>query len=289
MFTLFTDTDCDITPEVAEKYGYKLIYMPYSINGKEVVPYVDFEQFDFHEFYETLRKGTIPKTNAINPYDYINYFEPEFKEGRDVVYVHFSKAMSGTFNALNIALEELHEQYPERKCYLIDTKGVTILSYQIVVAIGELFKSGKSIEEVMKWAETEVDKYAVYFFANDLNFFQKSGRVSGLSAFFGTMFGIHPVIYIGEEGKMTNLTTVRGKQAALKKLVSYVEDLSVDIKNHKVVIGHTDALELAEILGDMLKEKFGEDLDIEYVVVNPTIGSHCGPSSIGVSFYAKHR
>lgn len=289
MFTLFTDTDCDITPKIAEEYGYKLIYMPYVIDGKEYVPYVDYETFEYHEFYEKLRKGTIPKTYAINPYDYINYFEPEFKKGNDVVYVHFSKAMSGTFNALNIALEELKERYPDRKCYLIDTKGITILAYQIVIEIGKMVKNGATLEEIIKWSDEEVLKYAVYFFANDLKFFQKSGRVSGLSAFFGSMLGIHPVIYIGDDGKMTNLTTVRGRQAALKKLVAYVEELAVDIDKHKVVIGHSDATELAEVLGDMLKEKFGENLDIEYIVVNPTIGSHCGPSSVGVSFYAKHR
>lgn len=289
MYTLFTDTDCDITPEFCEKYGYKFISMPYVIDGVEVKPYVDFDHFECHEFYEKLRKGTIPKTFAINPYDYVQYFEPEFKKGNDIVYVHFSKAMSGTFNALNIALDELKEMYPDRTCYLIDTKGISILAYQIVRAVGELAKEGKSIEELLKWAETEVDHYAVYFFASDLKFFQRSGRVSGLSAFFGQMLGIHPIIYVGADGKMTNLSTVRGKQAALKKLVAYVEELGDNIKNYPVVIAHADALELAENLATMLKEKFGNDLNVEFIEVNPTIGSHCGPSSIGVSFHSIHR
>ena len=289
MYTLFTDTDCDVTPELCAKYGYQLISMPYVIDGVEVKPYVDFDKFECHEFYERLRKGTIPKTFAINPYDYIQYFEPEFKKGNDIVYVHFSKAMSGTFNALNIALEELKEMYPERTCYLIDSKGISVLGRQIVIAVGELAKEGKSVEELMKWAETEIDHYAVYFFASDLKFFQRSGRVSGLSAFFGQMLGIHPIIYVGSDGKMTNLSTVRGKHAALKKLVAYVEELGDDIKNYPILIAHADALELAKMLGEMLAEKFGDDINLEYVEVNPTIGSHCGPSSIGVSFHSIHR
>ena len=75
MYTLFTDTDCDITPEIAKRYGYKLISMPYTIHGKEVHPYVDFDVFDYKTFYDELRKGVIPTTSALSPVEYINYFE----------------------------------------------------------------------------------------------------------------------------------------------------------------------------------------------------------------------
>ena len=52
--------------------------------------------------------------------------------------MHFSKAMSGTFNAMNIAIRELKEEYPDRNIYTIDTKGITILSLNIVKEIGDL-------------------------------------------------------------------------------------------------------------------------------------------------------
>ena len=54
MLKLFTDTDTDITPEIAKKYGYSLISMPYSVNGKDVYPYEDFEVFDSKAFYDML-------------------------------------------------------------------------------------------------------------------------------------------------------------------------------------------------------------------------------------------
>ena len=66
MLTLFADTDMDITPAIAGQYGYKLISMPYSIDGETVFPYVDFEEFDAHSFYQTLRSGKIPSTSAIS-------------------------------------------------------------------------------------------------------------------------------------------------------------------------------------------------------------------------------
>ena len=288
-YILFTDTDCDITPAVAAKYGYKLISMPYTVNGQEIRPYVDFDEFDSKAFYDSLRKGTLPTTSALSPVEYMEYFEPYFKEGYDILYVHFSAAMSATFNSMRLALEELYEKYPERKLYTVDTKGITLGSYAICLEIGELYQRGASIQEIQDWAKENVDKTAFYFYADDLKFFHKSGRVSGFAAFFGGMVGIKPIIFIDESGTMKTKSKGRGRNGALEKLLGYVVELEDHIKDHRVVIAHTDALEIAEQFGRMLKKQFGEDLNIEYEVVNPTAGSHCGPNSMGVTFHAKHR
>ena len=289
MYTLFTDTDCDITPEIAARYGYKLISMPYTIEGEQIFPYVSFKEFDYKAFYDRLRKGVIPTTSALSPVEYINYFEPEFKAGRDILYVHFSAAMTATFNSMRLALEELAEKYPDRKLYQIDTKGITLGSYSICLTIGELYKKGASIEEIQAWADKEIDKTAFYFYADDLKFFGKSGRVSGFAAFFGNIIGLKPIIFIDTDGKMKTKDKCRGRKQALQRLLEYVIELEEDIKEHRVVIAHTDALPIAEEFGKMMKDYFGEDLEIEYEVVNPTAGSHCGPNAMGITFHAKHR
>lgn len=289
MITLFTDTDTDITPELAKKYGYKLISMPYRIGDKEIYPYQDFEVFDYHTFYDLLRGGTLPSTSGLSPQQYIEYFEPEFKKGNDILYVHFSRAMSGTFDAMRLAVLDLQDRYPNRKVYTIDTKGITLGSYNICLEIGDMYLAGKSVEEMMAWAEKEVDKFAIYFYADDLKFFKKSGRVSGLAAFFGGMVGIKPIIYMNSDGIMTTYGKARGRMQTLQKIADIVEELQEDMKEHRVLIAHTDCIDLAKMLGQILEERFGKDLNIEYSVVNPTAGSHCGPNALGVSFHAKHR
>lgn len=289
MIKLFTDSDTDITLQECEKYGYTLISMPYIIDNKITYPYKDFKVFEPKPFYDMLRKGTIPTTCTLNPEEYKDYFKPVFENGDDILYVSFSTSMSGTFNSLNIAVEELKEEYPDRKFYQIDTKDITIGSNIIVKEIGDMHLKGASIDEIMKWAEKEVDKFACYFYADDLKFFKHSGRVSGLAATMGSILLIKPIIYIGDDGKMTNVGKERGRNKAVNRLLNYVMDLQDNIKNHHIVIGHSDALELAHQLGEMLKQKFGEDLVIDYVAVNPTAGSHCGPDAIGISFHAIHR
>lgn len=289
MYSLFTDTDTDITPALAKKYGYNLISMPYTIDGVEIHPYVDFDEFDYHAFYDRLRKGALPTTSALSPVDYVNYFEPIFQQGLDILYVHFSAAMSGTFNALRLALEELKEKYPERTVTLLDTKGITLGSYNIALEVGEMYKAGKTIEEIMEWAETEVDKFAIYFYADDLKFFGKSGRVSGFAAFMGNIIGLKPIIFMDSDGMMKTKDKCRGRKQSLHRLLDYMDELQDDMKSHRIIIAHTDALPIAEEFAAMVKAKYGEDTEIEFEVVNPTAGSHCGPDAIGVSFHSKHR
>ena len=288
MLTLFTDTDNDVTPKLAKEYGYHLISMPYAVDGKLVFPYENEEEIDLHAFYEMLRAGTIPTTSGLSAERYKEYFRPEFEAGNDILYVHFSAAMSGTFDAMREALADLLKEFPERKFYGVDTKGITIVSYLVVREIGDMFLAGKSAEEIMAWADREIDCFSQYFFADDLKFFRRSGRVNGISATMGTLLGIRPIIYMNAEGKMVSHSKERGRERALARLVSFMEEMGDDLTSHSVIIGHTDAPELAEELESMICERFG-NLNIEIVCTNPTAGSHCGPNGVGVAFHSKHR
>lgn len=289
MLVLFADTDMDLTKKEAKELGYKLISMPYSIGNDLIYPYESWDEFKAHEFYEQLRGGTLPKTSSISEEKYVEYFEPEFKKGNDIFYVHFSRNMSGTFDAMDKAVEKLKEKYPERKFYEVDTLGISILGYIIAKEIADLFKDGKTVEEVLEWAKKEIKHYACYFFADDLKFFKQSGRVSNLAGTMGTLLGIRPIIYMNDEGKMLNIGKEKGRFRAVEKLVSYFEELSVDPKEHRIILASADNNELVQEMKDKLEEKYGKGLKIETTTVNPTIGAHCGPDTVGLAFYAKHR
>ena len=289
MFVIFTDTDTDTTPEIAKKYGYHLISMPYSYDGKTIYPYEDFTEFKSKEFYDMLRGGVLPTTSAIGKERYIEYFEPFFKNGDDILYVHFSEAMTMTFTNMRAAVAELSEKYPDAHFYTIDTKAITINSLVIVEEIGDMYLAGKSLEEILEWAKTEVDCFSAYLFADDLKFFKRSGRVSGFSAAMGTLIGVRPIIYMNAEGKMVSIGKERGKRNALLALLRYIEEKGDNVKDHHIVIGHTDIPDDAEELASMVREKFGSDTNIEIIAANPTAGSHCGPDCMGISFHSVKR
>ena len=290
MLTLFTDTDTDLTPSVAAKYGYKLISMPFSVDGNTVWPYENgIDDFDFHAFYDSLRGGVLPTTSAISEQKYIEYFEPEFAAGNDIFYVHFSAAMTATFDAMAKAVDTLKAKYPQRRFYSLDTKGITIISYAIVCEIGDRLLAGTPAQEVMEWASGEVDHFAQFFFADDLKFFRRSGRVGGLAATMGGLIGLRPIITMSAEGRMESIGTEKGRANAMARLVNTVAELGDDLEHHRIIVGHTDSPELAAKLADMIRGRLGADLEIVIVCTNPTAGSHCGPNGVGVAFHAKHR
>lgn len=289
MLVLFSDTDCEVTPAIAAEYGCKVISMPYSIDGETIYPYEDFDEFDYKTYYDSLRNGTLPTTSAVSMEKYIEYFEPIFANGDDILYVHFSVKMSTTFNNMNKALEILKEKYPERKFYTIDTKGVTVLGLIIFREIAEMYKAGKSLPEIKRWADAEIGKFTMYLFADDLKFFKRSGRVGGLAATMGTLLGIRPIIYINDEGQMVSIGKEKGRQKAIDRLLAYVDELGEDVTEHEVIIAHSDAEDIVEEIKSRLIEKFGEDLKIEIVMVNPTTGAHAGPSAAGIAFHSIHR
>ena len=72
-------------------------------------------------------------------------------------------------------------------------------------------------------------------------------------------------------------------------IVPYVVKLQDHIEDHRVIIGHTDALPLAKEMEELLQKEFNDKLKIEIIEVNPTIGGHCGPDCIGVCFHGIHR
>ena len=280
MLHIFVDSDCDITKAQAEEYGVSLISMPYFIGEKEVYPYVDFEEFEPHAYYNMLREGTIPTTAALSPANYKEIFEPAFAKGDTILYIHFSNAMSLTFDNMEKAISELKEKYPDVRFEHFDTMSMTTGAYVIVKEMLERYKKGATIDELIKWGEEERQHFACYFFADDLKFFRRSGRVSGFSAFMGGM---------NEKGIMGSFGKAIGQANALKTMVKFVEELGEDIKNYTFVVGHTDAPLLVKKMCEMLKAKFGEDLNIEKVPCNPTAGAHSGPGGVSVAFHAKHR
>lgn len=289
MYTLFFDSDSDASLEFCKRYNAQLISMPYAINGEEVYPYKDWEVFNPKEYYDTLRKLNIPTTSALSAQEYIEYFEPFLKEGKDILYAHFARKMSATFKNCDDAIATLKEKYPDRRIVLIDTKGITALARQIIVQIGELYIQGKSIDEIVEWAKENVDHNCVYFFADNLKFFAKSGRVSGFASFMGGMIGVKPVIHINEEGQMVSIDKAIGRKKVLEKILNYVVEVEDDFKNYPITVAHADAQYLVDEFTALLKQKFGDDIKYEVVDVNPTAGGHCGPDVLGIAFHGKHR
>lgn len=286
MSVYFTDSDCEIWWTDVDKYKINFLPMPYSINGEEFA-YDMGRNTDFHSLYEKIRKGAMPTTSALNPQDYIEAFEPYLKKGQDILYVHFSSELSGTFNHLKVAKEELKAKYPDRTIRTFDTKSICYGAGVIALEGAKLHQQGLTDDEICARLEKLKKKLRVEFMVDSLLHLKRGGRISATSAVFGTMLNIKPVLKCDEFGKIVKIGTQKGKLKAINFIVDRVcSSYDYDI-NQELYLVDADDKELADKAEQIINEKSNNKIKIRRLPVGPVIGAHCGPSTIGFIWFQK--
>lgn len=286
MSVLICDADGDLWYTRAEELGLYSIPMPYSYNDK--VFYYDLgKNTDFRAFYDAVRGGDIPKTMALNPDEYVQILEPFFAKGEDVLYVSFSHAMSGTFDHLDVALRQLKEKYPERKCVVFDTKSICLGTGIQTEYAAQLKNQGASDEEILEKLKEFRDRVTVYFVVDDLMHLKRGGRLGGVAAFAGTLLSLKPVLTIDEKGSLKVYEKIVGKKKALRKMADHVA-AELTGTEYRVYVLDADVPQEGDALADMIREARPE-AQIVRQTVGPVIGSHCGPGTVGVIFVSDKR
>lgn len=286
-YVITTDSNSDVLPEFIRENDLTIIPQYYSF-GDTV--YGDELNMPPHEFYETMRNGELPKSQANNPAVIRERFEKILKEGKDILHIAFSSALSGSCNNVVVTANELLEDYPDRKIRVFDSLNASLGEGVSVYRAVELWKAGKNMDEVYDILTEERDHINVSFTVNDLNHLQRGGRVSKTTAVVGSLVNIKPILKVTAEGELKSDGTVRGRKKSLKTLVSRMEatlDLEHYGKDRMVAVLHGDCIDEAKNVADMVKE-----LGFTNVIINdvsPSIGTHAGPGVVGLVHYGQKR
>ena len=283
MYQLFCDSNCELWHTKVKDFGLNVIRMPYLLDDQEYF-YDMGENTDLKAFFEKMRAGSVPKTQALNEYDYTQYFEPVLARGEDIYYITFSHQMSGTFQSMKAAIAALKEKYPEREIRYKDTKMISMGSGFVVYYGAQKYKEGASMDELDAYLDELISETAMYFVVDDLTYLYRGGRVSGASKVIGNMLGIKPILSYNDEGKIVNIDKIKGKKRALLKLLDFMKEQGSDLDQYKTYVLDADCREEAEVFAGQLKNTF-ENLDIEMQTIGPVIGSHCGPGTVGLIFH----
>lgn len=286
MSVLFCDTNCELWYDKAEALGLKVIQMPYTLDGVEY--YYDLgKATDFKHFYERIRAKSMPTTAALNEYNYIEYFEPYLAEGKDIFYITFSHKLSGTFEFMNKAIEQLKAKYPERKITIFDTQSISMGAGFQVYYGAKKWKEGASDEELSAYLE-EIRKHtSVYFAVNDLFHLKRGGRLSGAAATVGTILGVKPIIRINDEGRLFPVFKEKGTKKAIIRLAHLVAEQGDKLDKYDVYVLDGDCPQEGEELKDKISELTGGKAKVIRQTIGPVIGTHCGPGTLGIVFYGK--
>ena len=287
-YIIVTDATSDIPNEMANELNVKVVPMSFSLGEKNYNHYPDYRELDIKTFYDKQRDGQTSLTTQINVAVYLDFFEEIIKSDKDVLYISFSSALSSTYQSSVLAAKELNEKYPDFKIITIDSKAATLGETLLVKLAAQKKSEGMNIEDLSKWVDENHLKVCHYFTVDDLNHLKRGGRMTAMTAFIGTALDIKPILHVNDEGKLIPLDKVRGRKKALKVLFNYLAELSENLEEQTIFIGHGDCIEDARYLESLIKEAY----KVKEVIIHPIgpiIGSHTGPGAITLFFLGKHR
>ena len=277
-FKIITDSATDLPKEIIEEYRLHVIPTPVTINGTD---YFDGKTIFPGDFYRIQAEGAEIKTYHINQHMFRENFEPYAKAGDEVLYLCFSTGIAGTFNAANLAREELLEEYPDFKITIVDSKCASMGFGLGFIKLLKMQENGAPKELIVEAARFFFDNMEHIVTVDTLEYLYKGGRLSRTSAVVGGVLDIKPIIEVNDDGALVAFEKVRGRMKSLKRCVELVGERGVDLDKQQIVHGNDP--ETCARVKEMLEEKYHCKRIIESQV-GCAIGAHTGPGIIGIVF-----
>lgn len=282
-YVILTDSCSDLTVEQLKSMDISVIPLSVEVEGKTYFNYPDERDISFKDFYDLLREKKVAKTSMVGIGQFMEFFEPYLRSGKDVLYIGFSSALSGTYNSAHLAAKELEQTYPERKIVTIDSKaasmGLGLLLYYAF--LGK--KDGKTINQLTAYVESIKMKITHLFTVDDLGTLMRGGRLSATSHMLGTLLKVKPILHVSPEGKLVPIHKVRGRKHSLARMIELTQEYIDSSFEQVIFISHGDCIEEAKLVGEELK-KLLKVKEVVYSYVGPVIGAHSGPGTIAVFF-----
>ena len=287
-FAIITDSCSDLYKDIRDKYDIDYVKMRFIVDGNDYPASLDFEEFSVHDFYNLMRDGKRIRTAQVTEATYIEAFEKYLAQGMDVLSISCSSALSASINGSYSARDKLLEKYPDAKIICIDSlnscSGLSI----ICMTASTLRSEGKSIEEVAEYIEAhklEVNQLAT---VDSLEYLKRAGRVSSVSAVFGGMLQVKPIIISDAIGQNASVEKVKGRKNSLNRLIELFKEYYVDAPYQKIIVAHADCEEDAIQFKAMVEEaRPDKNIDVELKYIGPNIGASVGPGTMAIYFYGK--
>ena len=234
---------------------------------------------DLDAYYDELRGGReLPTTSQPSMGDFLAVYEPLVSDGRDIVSIHLSAAISGTFEAARQAKQRLEEDVGEERVSVLDSATSCGGLGMVLLGAAAAARAGHDREAVVQRARRTREQLRIWFVIDTLDFLRRGGRVGAAQAWLGSTLKIKPILTL--ESQITPVERVRTSSRAFERMVEYAETLRADGADGWVV-QHIQAADRAQRLVERGREIFGSD-PVWVSEVGPVIGTHVGPGLLGV-------
>ena len=166
-FVITTENAADLPEEFIQENEIGILSLYYTIDGVTYGP--DGDRLDVEEFYAKMRAGALPKTQQVNPDQAIQKFRSYLEQGKDILHLALTSAVSGSYNSAKMAAQELMEEFPERTITVIDTLVGTLAEGMVVDKVAQMRKAGRTLAEAARWVKENIPHFCLYATVDDLN------------------------------------------------------------------------------------------------------------------------
>ena len=288
-FVITTENAADLPESYLQENEIGILSLYYTIDGVTYGPGCEPE-LKAEDFYQRMREGAMPRTQQVNPEQAVCKFRQYLEQGKDILHIALTSAVSGSCNSARMAAEELKEEFPERTITVVDTLVGTLCEGMVVEQVVRMRKAGKTLAEAAQWVRENIPHFCLYATVDDLKHLYRGGRVSKTTALFGTAIGIKPILKLNDDGNLVAVGKVRGRKQSIQALVKHMEEKvgRFLLQNDTIYISHGDCVEDALYLAELVKEKFGI---VKAMIhhIGPVIGSHAGPGALTLSFMGESK
>jgi DegV family protein with EDD domain len=286
-YLITTDNMADLPEEYLAQHQLPTMSLTYLLDGQI---YNAENSLPYQEFYKKMRSGCMPTTSQINPEEAKEKLKQFLKINKKIVHIAFSGGLSGTYNSVRLAAEEIMEEDPDCRIAVVDSLCASMGEGLFVHKTLQMKESGMGFEELVTWLEDHKQNFCHYFTVDDLFHLYRGGRVSKTAAVLGTMINLKPILHVDGEGHLIPIAKVRGRKKSLAALVDRMEQKmgSWRDKNDIVFISHGDCLDDALYVKELVQKRFGIE-NFLISPVGPTIGAHSGPGTLALFFMGETR
>ena len=275
------DSTCDLPQELIDKYDIKIIPLSILLGEKVYHDGVDIKPSDIYDFVE--KTGELPKTAAVTPSEYHEVFKRFADDGKKIVHIGFSSALSSSYQNACVAAEEFE------RVYCVDSKNLCTAMGLLLLKACDYREKGMDAKRIVDKVNRLVPKVSTTFVLDGLEYLHKGGRCSSVAKFGANVLGIKPSIAVDTQtGRLDMAKKYRGKTELVYK--QYITDRINGIKRiqpDRVVIANSGGVP-ADTIAFAKGMLEGRDKFEQVILADAgcTISSHCGPKTLAI-FYIK--
>ncbi|MCP4652478.1 MAG: DegV family protein [Candidatus Omnitrophica bacterium] len=274
---LVVDSTVDLPKELVAKHNIEVVPLTIQLGDKTYRDYFDIDPDKYCQELENTK--LFPTTAQPSPQDFIAVYEKLLQKKEDIISLHISSKLSGTYQSAMMAKEKL----ASGDICVVDSKQTSIGLGVIALAVAGDIENGVNKEDILNHIESIISRVNVLVAVDSLDYLQRGGRIGKASVFLGSMLNIKPILSL-KDGEIHPLEKVRGRKLTGRRLVTHVQAAAAKCKKLKVAVVYVGNRDIVDSFLEQVAKI--SNVYVEYVgKAGGVIVSHVGPGAVGVAYY----